>query len=62
MASNKTAIEYNLQHLNNNVMCAIAIQTDGPTPGWHSIVRICVIPLNSDYTPSTNVRLFSTWM
>ena len=40
-----------LTHLNGNVMCAIDTATTGLQAGFHDLIRICIMPLDSEFKP-----------
>lgn len=33
-------------HLNDNILCVVDVETTGPTPRFHDILEICVLPLD----------------
>ncbi len=47
-----------LVHLNGNLMAAIDFETTGLEPGYHEIIQIGIVPLNSDFRPNTELRPF----
>lgn len=47
-----------LVHLNGNLMVAIDFETTGLEPGFHEIIQIGIVPLNSDFCPNTELRPF----
>lgn len=49
-------------HLNGNMFCAVDTETTGLDPEANSIIEICVLPLNSDYTVNKTVLPFCTQM
>lgn len=49
-------------HLNGNIFCAVDTETTGLDPSEHSIIEICVLPLNSDYTINKSVLPFNMMM
>ena len=49
-----------LVHLNGCLMAAVDLETTGTRPGWHEIVQIAVVPLNSDFKVLEDVRPFYT--
>src|SRR5690349_9747919 len=38
-----------LKHLNGNMLAVVDVETTGLQPFHHSIVQVCVLPLNSDF-------------
>lgn len=38
-----------LKHLNGNMLAVVDVETSGLQAGFHSIVQVCVAPLNSDF-------------
>lgn len=44
-------------HLNGHLLCAVDLETTGTKPGYHEIVQIAIVPLNSDIEPM-DVRPF----
>jgi DNA polymerase III epsilon subunit-like protein len=49
-----------LVHLNGSLLAAVDLETTGTQPGWHEIVQIAVVPLDSDIKPLADVRPFYT--
>lgn len=49
-----------LINLNGNLLAAIDFETTGRRPGFHEIVQIAIVPLDSDIKPLTSVRPFYT--
>jgi len=47
-----------LVHLNGNLLAAIDFETTGRRPGYHEIIQIAILPLDSDIRPLTTVRPF----
>jgi len=47
-----------LAHLNGNLMAAIDFETTGLVAGFHEIIQIAVVPLNSDIRPNSDLRPF----
>lgn len=45
-------------HLNGNLLAAIDFETTGRRPGFHEIVQIAILPLDSDIRPLKTVRPF----
>lgn len=37
-----------MKHCNGNLICAVAITTAGPTPGYNELLEIAIIPLDDD--------------
>lgn len=46
------------QHLNNNILCAVDVETTGLNPGFNEIWQICVLPLDSACKPSREIPPF----
>lgn len=44
--------------LNHNLLCALDLETTGLVAGYHEIVQICVLPLNSDFDPVEEMSPF----
>jgi len=51
-----------LVNLNGNVMAALDYETTGRRAGFHEIIQIAVVPLNSDLRPLEGVKPFYTTM
>lgn len=49
-----------LAHLNGNPIAAIDYETLGRRAGYHDIVQMAIVPLNSDLRPLEGVRPFYT--
>lgn len=49
-----------LVHLNGNLMAAVDLETTGTRPGYHEIIQIAVVPMDSDFKPVADVRPFYT--
>ena len=47
-----------LLNLNGDMMAAVDVETTGSIAGWHEIVQVAVLPLNSEIEPSTVHRPF----
>lgn len=47
-------------HLNGNLIAAIDYETLGRRAGYHDIVQMAVVPLNSDLRPYEGIRPFYT--
>ncbi len=44
--------------LHQNLMAAVDVETTGRMPGYHEIIQIAVLPLNSDLDPISTTRPF----
>ena len=49
-------------HLNGNIFCAVDVETTGFDPLIHSIIEICILPLNGDYSINKSITPFTTTM
>jgi len=47
-----------LVHLNGNLLASVDLETTGRRPGYHEIIQIAVVPLNSDITPVPDINPF----
>lgn len=47
-----------LQHFNGHLLAAIDLETTGVRAGYHEIIQIAVVPLNSDLRPNPDIRPF----
>jgi len=47
-----------MQHWNGNQVCVIDTETTGLEPGWHDIVQVCILPLDSNFEPRQDVIPF----
>jgi DNA polymerase III epsilon subunit-like protein len=47
-----------LVHSNGNIVCAVDIETTGEIGGYHEIVQIAVVPLDSFFNPRDDIRPF----
>ena len=43
--------ERSLTHMNGHLLCAIDCETTGLNPVENEIIQICILPLNSNFTP-----------
>lgn len=55
-----TKVYSGLMNLNGNVLSAIDYETTGRRAGYHEIIQVAVVPLNSDLRPLEGVRPFYT--
>lgn len=46
-------------HLNGNIFCAVDTETTGLDPEKNSVIELCVLPLNSDYSINKSVLPFN---
>jgi len=51
-----------LVHLNGNLMAAVDLETTGTQPGYHEIIQIAVVPLDSEFKLLEGVRPFYTYI
>ena len=49
-------------HLNGNIFCAVDTETTGTNPEAHSIIEVCILPLNGDYSINKSITPFTTLM
>jgi DNA polymerase III epsilon subunit-like protein len=49
-------------HLNGNIFCAVDTETTGLDPEKNSVVEICLLPLNSDYSINKSIIPFTMQM
>lgn len=47
-----------LVHLNGCLMAAVDVETTGRRAGYHEIIQIAIVPLNSDLRPLEDMRPF----
>jgi DNA polymerase III epsilon subunit-like protein len=47
-----------LVNLNNNLLVAVDVETTGLLCGYHEIIQVAVVPLNSEIQPCENMRPF----
>jgi DNA polymerase III epsilon subunit-like protein len=45
-------------HWNGNQMCVIDTETTGLEAGWHDLIQICILPLDSNLLPRKDVMPF----
>jgi DNA polymerase III epsilon subunit-like protein len=56
----ETKVYPGLVALNGNLLAAVDFETTGRRPGYHEIVQIAVVPLDSEIRPLAGVRPFYT--
>jgi DNA polymerase III epsilon subunit-like protein len=49
-----------MKHLYGNVLAAVDVETSGRRAGYHEIIQIAILPLDSDIRPLAGVRPFYT--
>jgi hypothetical protein len=49
-----------LVHLNGHLLAAIDLETTGTRPGYHEIIQIACVPLDSDIKPLAGATPFYT--
>ena len=49
-----------LVHLNGNLLVSVDLETTGRQPGYHEIIQVACVPLDSQLKPSATLRPFST--
>lgn len=47
-----------MKHLYGNILAAVDVETSGRRPGYHEIIQIAILPLDSDIRPLAGVRPF----
>lgn len=57
-----TKVYSGLVNLNGNLLASVDLETTGRRAGYHEIVQIAIVPLNSDIRPLEGVRPFYTTM
>lgn len=45
-------------HLNGNLLCAVDVETTGVTPGYHDLIQVAILPLDSNIKPLQTVVPF----
>jgi DNA polymerase III epsilon subunit-like protein len=53
-----TKVYPGLVNLNGNLLCSIDVETTGRRAGYHEIIQIAIVPLNSDLRPLDTVAPF----
>lgn len=43
------------RHMNGNLLCAVDVETTGFKPGFHDLIQVAVLPLDSEIKPLTSV-------
>jgi len=51
-------IPHSLINLNADILVAVDVETTGRLAGYHEIIQIAVVPLNSDITPVEHINPF----
>ena len=51
-----------MKHWNGHQLCAIDTETTGLEAGYHEIVEIAIIPLDSEIKPRTDVLPFNIFI
>lgn len=49
---------WGMNHLNDNLLCAIDVETTGFNPDVHGIIEVCVLPLNGNIEPHLHFPAF----
>jgi DNA polymerase III epsilon subunit-like protein len=49
-------------HLNGNIFCTVDTETTGLCPNENSVIELCILPLNSDYSINKSVLPFNMMM
>lgn len=47
-----------MQHWNGNQVCVIDTETTGLESGWHDMIQICILPLDSNFEPRKDILPF----
>lgn len=53
---------FGMQHLNQNLLCAIGIETTGPDPTRHELAEVCVLPMDRMLEIHKDLILFNMRM
>lgn len=48
-----------MKHLNNNILCVIDVETTGPTPRYHDLIEVAILPLDNTLKPSRGIMPFA---
>jgi len=51
-----------MEHWNGDQCAAIDCETTGLESGWHEIIQIAIIPLDSNFIPRTDIIPFAVYM
>ncbi len=54
-----SSVFFGMQHLNNNLICAVSAEATGPDPFIHEIIELCVLPLDQFIEPHKELLLFN---
>lgn len=57
-----SSVFFGMQHLNNNLICAMGYDTTGPDPDLHEIVELCCVPMNHMLDIHPDLILFNMKM
>lgn len=57
-----SSVFFGMQHLNQNLLCAIGLETTGPDPTRHELAEVCILPMNHMLVPHTELILFNMRM
>ena len=49
----------NLVHLNGNVLCAVDTETTGLNAGFHDVIEVAILPLDSNFEPRKDIIPFN---
>lgn len=47
-------------HLNGNILCVVDVESTGDRPGYHDLIQVCVLPLDSELRPGKKMIPFYT--
>lgn len=48
-----------MEHLNDNILCVVDVETTGPRPRYHDIIEVCILPLNNKLKPDPTILPFT---
>lgn len=57
-----SSVFFGMQHLNQNLLCAIGLETTGPDPNRHELAEVCVLPMNHMLVTHPDLLLFNMKM